>query len=126
MKNYSTILTENQQKCQHYLQVKLINMNILQEINIYDRKKILPSDQNRLIEQAKFTFSPLSKAFKNRIRTIENQVIKQVESLKTLKQKGNQKLESIQGLFSNNMKTNKIKNEIDKVKKWRKKLNEKT
>ena len=30
MKNYNTILIEKQQKYQHYLQVKLINMNILQ------------------------------------------------------------------------------------------------
>ena len=30
IKNYNTILTEKQQKYQHYHQVKLINMNILQ------------------------------------------------------------------------------------------------
>ena len=30
MKNYNMILTEKQQKYQHYHQVKLINMNILQ------------------------------------------------------------------------------------------------
>ena len=30
IKNYNKILTEKQQKYQHYHQVKLINMNILQ------------------------------------------------------------------------------------------------
>ena len=40
-------------KHQHYRQVKLINMNILQV------KKILQSDQSAIIEQAKFTYSPL-------------------------------------------------------------------
>ena len=30
MKNYNSILTEKQQKHQHYYQVKLININILQ------------------------------------------------------------------------------------------------
>ena len=30
MKNYNSILTEKQQKYQHYYQVKLININILQ------------------------------------------------------------------------------------------------
>ena len=30
IKNYNTILTEKQQKYQHYHQVNLINMNILQ------------------------------------------------------------------------------------------------
>ena len=29
-------------------------------------EKILPSDQSRMIEQAKFTYSPLGKAFKNK------------------------------------------------------------
>ena len=30
-------------------------------------EKILPSDQSRIIEQAKFTYSPLSKAFEKQI-----------------------------------------------------------
>ena len=34
---------------------------------------ILPSDQNRIIEQAKFTYSPLGKAFGNQVKTIEDQ-----------------------------------------------------
>ena len=33
--NYNTILTEEQQKYQHYHQVKLINMNILQAQKYY-------------------------------------------------------------------------------------------
>ena len=35
MKNCKMILTEKQQKYQHYHQVKLINMNILQVKNYY-------------------------------------------------------------------------------------------
>ena len=35
--------------------------------------EILPSDQSRIIEQAKFTLSPLSKAFEKQIKTIEDQ-----------------------------------------------------
>ena len=35
MKNYNTILTEKQQKYQHYYQAKLINMNILQAEKYY-------------------------------------------------------------------------------------------
>ena len=79
MKNYNEISTEKQQKYQNYHQVKLINMNILQD------KKILPSDQSRLIEQAKFTYSPLGEAFEKQIKTIEDQLMKQVEALKYLK-----------------------------------------
>ena len=35
-------------------------------------KEILPSDQSRIIEQAKFTYSPLGKAFEKQIQTIED------------------------------------------------------
>ena len=46
---------------------------------------ILPSNQQQIIEKAKFTYSPLGKAFEKQIKTIENQGKKQVESLNTLK-----------------------------------------
>ena len=44
-------------------------------------EEILPSDQIRVIEQAKFTYSPLVKAFEKQVKTIEDQGIKQVEAL---------------------------------------------
>ena len=34
---------------------------------------ILPSDQQQIIEQAKFTYSPLGKAFEKKIKTVEDQ-----------------------------------------------------
>ena len=34
-------------------------------------EKILPSDQSRITEQAKFTYSPLGKAFEKQIKAIE-------------------------------------------------------
>ena len=46
---------------------------------------ILPSNQQQIIEQAKFTYSPLGKAFEKQIKTIENQGQKQVEALESLK-----------------------------------------
>ena len=36
-------------------------------------ERILPSDQSRIIEQAKFTYSPFGKASKKQIKTIEEQ-----------------------------------------------------
>ena len=36
-------------------------------------EEILPSDQSRVIEQAKFTCSPLRKALEKQIKTIEGQ-----------------------------------------------------
>ena len=48
-------------------------------------EEILSSDQTRIIEQAKFTYSPLGKTFENQAKTIEDQGIKQVEALKVSK-----------------------------------------
>ena len=100
MKKYIMILTEKQQKYQHYLLVKLI-------------------------EHAKLTYSPLSKAFEKQIKTIEDQGIKQVEALEALRPEENQELESIEGLFPKNMRNNEIKNEIDEIKKWEEKIKRK-
>ena len=68
MKNYNMILTEKLQK------YKLINMNLTGEV-------ILPNDQSRMIGQAKFTYSPLSKTFEKQIKTTEDQGEKQIKAL---------------------------------------------
>ena len=74
MKNCSMILIEKLQKYQHYHQVKLI-------------REILPPDQSRVIEQAKFTYSHSEKALdkqtkklkiKKQIKAIENRAVKQL------------------------------------------------
>ena len=48
---------------------------------------ILPSNQQQIIEQAKFTYSPLGKAFEKQIKTIEDQGEKQVKALEDLRPK---------------------------------------
>ena len=60
----------------------------------------MSSYQSRIIEQAKFTYSPLGKAFEKQIKTTEDQGLKQVEALKALKPEGIQELESTEGTFS--------------------------
>ena len=50
-------------------------------------ENILPSNQQQIIEQAKFTYSPLGKAFEKQIKTIEDQGKKQVDALENLKPK---------------------------------------
>ena len=52
MKNYNMILTEKQLKYQLY-----------HEYEYLTGEDILPSNQQQIIEQAKFTYSPLGKAF---------------------------------------------------------------
>ena len=80
MKNYSMILIEKQLKYQLYHQMKFININIL-------LVKIVPSNQQQVIEQAKFTYSPLGKSFEKQIKPIEYQGQKYVKALKDLKPK---------------------------------------
>ena len=49
-------------------------------------EEILPSNQQQMIQQAKFTYSPLGKAFKKQIKTIEDQGEKQVKAIQYNKQ----------------------------------------
>ena len=55
------------------------------EFNKYEHligEEILPSNQNQMIEQAKFTYSPLGKAFEKQIKTNEDQGEKQIKQFK--------------------------------------------
>ena len=81
MKSYNIILIEKQQIYLLYHQVNSININIL------------PSTQQQIIEQTKFTYSPLGKAFDKQIETIEDQGKKQVDALEKLKPKETKPIE---------------------------------
>ena len=72
-KKCNIILTEKQQKYQHYHLEKLINLNILQVKKYCVLIKI--------IETAKFTYSPLGKAFKKQTKPIEEKYKKQIKAL---------------------------------------------
>ena len=50
-------------------------------------EEILPSTQQQIIEQAKFTYSPLEKPFEKQTKTIEDQGKKQIDGLADLKPK---------------------------------------
>ena len=52
---------------------------------------ILPSNQQQIIEQAKFTYSPLGKAFEKQIKAIEDRGKKPVDALKSIKSGSNNK-----------------------------------
>ena len=49
-------------------------------------EEILPSNQQQIIQQAKYAYSPLGKAFEKQIKTIENQGKKQVKAIQHNKQ----------------------------------------
>ena len=50
-------------------------------------EEVLPSNKQQIIEQAKFKYSPLGKAFEKQVKTIEDQGKKQIEALENLKLK---------------------------------------
>ena len=83
---------------------------------------ILPSNQQQTIQQARFTYSPLGKAFEKQIKTIEDQGKKKVEALNTLNiSKSNNQL-TIEDVIPNDaLKNNEAKKELDKIKEIEKK-----
>ena len=46
---------------------------------------IVPSTQQQILEQTKFTYCPLGRAFDKQIKTIEDQEKKQIDALNTVK-----------------------------------------
>ena len=78
------------EKLQCNINRKVAKISVLSsgKINKYEYligEEILPSNQKQITEQAKFTYSPLGKAFEKQIKAIEDQRKKQVDLLNTLK-----------------------------------------
>ena len=72
-------------------------------------KEILPSDQSRIIEQAKFAYSLLGKSFEKQAKTIE---------------KDKEEIKPVEGLFQKGLELMKLKMKQNKLKNGRKRLNE--
>ena len=62
-------------------QISALSSGKIDQYEYLTGEEILPSDQSRIIEQAKFTYSPLNKAFEKHIKTIEDQQEKQIKAL---------------------------------------------
>ena len=71
---------------------------------------ILPSNQQQIIEQAKFIYSPLRKAFEKQIKTIEDQGQKQVDALEN--QKPKEETKPIEDRSNNQSKATIIFNDL--------------
>ena len=83
----------------------------------------MPSDQSRIIEQAKFISCSLGKSFEKQIKTVGDQRVKDIEALKTLIPEENREdITSIEGIFPKAIRTNVIKNETDDINKWEEKI----
>ena len=80
-------------------------------------EEILPSNQQRVIEQAKLTYSLLGKAFEKQTKTIEDQGEKQIKAIQDNKQLANIQGVTIKNIFPENILNDEAKIEIDKISK---------
>ena len=86
-------------------------------MNILQMKKYYHLIEGEFTYSPKFTYSPLSKVIEKQIKTITDQGIKQVETLKALKPEENREPKSIELLFPKEMRTTEIQNEIYEIQK---------
>ena len=77
-------------------------------------EEILPSNQQQIIEQAKFNYSPLGKALEKQVKTIKDQGEKQVVALESLKDP-NKKLTSIKDFIPTKNLNPEIINKIKRI-----------
>ena len=79
-------------------------------------EEILPSNQQQIIEQAKFTYSPLGKAFEKQTKTIEDQGEKQIKAIQdNKKQLTNTQEVTIKNIIPENILNDEAKKEIHKI-----------
>ena len=72
MKDYNMILIE-------VAKISALSSGKIDKYEYLTGEEILPSTQQQLIEQAKFTYSPLGKAIERQQKTIEDQGEKQIK-----------------------------------------------
>ena len=111
------------EKLQHDINIEAAKISALlsDKIRKYEYltgKDILPSNKQQIIEQAKFTYFPLVKAFEKQIKTIEDHGEKQVKALNTLKS-DNKKLTIEDVIPKSAFIDDESKKELDKIKKNR-------
>ena len=80
------------EKLQHDINREAAKISALSSGKIHNYKyltgeDILPSYQQQIVEQVRFTYSLLGKAFEKQIKTIEDQCKKQVDALESFKSK---------------------------------------
>ena len=84
-------------------------------------EEILPSNEQQITQQAKFTNSPLGKALEKQIKTIKDQGEKQVVALESLKN-SDKKLTPIKDFIPTENLNSEIINEIKRIEEIEKKI----
>ena len=84
-------------------------------------EEILPSNQQQIIQQAKFNYSPLEKALEKQVKTIKDQGKKQVVALESLKD-SDKKLTPIEDFIPTENRNPEIINEIKRIEEIEKQI----
>ena len=84
---------------------------------------ILPSNKQQIIEQAKFTYSHLKKAFGKQIKTIKDQGKKQVDALENLKLKAIESRSNNMSITTKEIYAKILEERIDEIIKMSKEIN---
>ena len=85
--------------------ISALSSNKFNKYEYLTGEEILPSNQKQMIEQAKFIYYPLGKAFQKQTKTIEDQGEKQFKALEDLKSKS----KLIEGIFPEGYESVEIK-----------------
>ena len=107
-------------------QISALSSGKIDKYKYLTGKDILPSNQQQIIEQAKFTSFPLGKAFEKQMKAIEDHEERQVQVLKDLKDHNKQLANDYEDKLLISKEREIFKNiynkRLDKIKE----LNEKT
>ena len=101
--------------------ISALSTGKIDKYEYFTGEEILPSNQQQIIQQAKFNYSPFGKAFEKQIKTIENQGKKQVVALESLKD-SDKKLTQIKDFIPIENLNPEIINEIKRIKELEKKV----
>ena len=113
------------EKLQYNINREAAKISALSSGNIHEYEyltgeDILPSKQQQIIERARFTYSPLGKAFEKQIKTIEDQGKQQVDVLNTLKSNNQLPIEDVIPKNALNNERNRKKCRQRKINLWNK------
>ena len=85
--------------------ISVLSSGKIHKNEYFTSEDILSSNQQQIIKQARFTYSPLGKAFEKQIKTIEDQGKKQTDALKVLEPKEQTKPVEINLIISQKLKS---------------------
>ena len=88
------------------VKISALSSGKIDKYEYFTGEETLPSNQQQIIEQAKFTYSPLVKAFKKQTKTIEESGEKQIKAIND---------STIKKYIPENILNDEAKRELDKI-----------